>query len=98
MTEKNVYSPEELELFTSLESDVEEGNYTPISTEKLQEQKKLYRQIAENTIDKKTRKKSINIRIYEDDIEKIKAQALEQGLPYQTLISSIIHRLALKQL
>jgi len=36
--------------------------------------------------------KNINIRLSESDILKIKAKALEKGLPYQTLISSIVHQ------
>ena len=36
--------------------------------------------------------KNINIRISERDLFKVKALALEKGLPYQTLISSIVHQ------
>jgi len=36
--------------------------------------------------------KNINIRISAYDIEKIKQRSSEEGIPYQTLISSIIHR------
>ena len=36
--------------------------------------------------------KNINIRISAYDIEKIKQRSSEEGISYQTLISSIIHR------
>ena len=36
--------------------------------------------------------KNINIRISAHDIEKIKQRSAEEGIPYQTLISSIIHK------
>ena len=36
--------------------------------------------------------RNINIRISEYDIEKIKQRSKEEGIPYQTLISSIIHK------
>jgi predicted DNA binding CopG/RHH family protein len=36
--------------------------------------------------------KRINIRISQRDLEYIQRRALEEGLPYQTLISSLIHR------
>jgi predicted DNA binding CopG/RHH family protein len=39
---------------------------------------------------RKTR--NINIRISESDLEKLKARSTEEGLPYQTLISSILHK------
>lgn len=36
--------------------------------------------------------KRVNIRISEKDLEAIQIKALEEGLPYQTLISSLIHK------
>ena len=36
--------------------------------------------------------KNINIRISAYDIEKVKQRSIEEGIPYQTLISSIIHK------
>jgi len=36
--------------------------------------------------------KRINIRISQRDLEYIQRSALEEGIPYQTLIASLIHR------
>lgn len=36
--------------------------------------------------------RNINIRISESDLQKIKAIAIEKGVPYQTLVSSLIHQ------
>lgn len=36
--------------------------------------------------------KRINIRLTEKDYHDIQAKAMEEGIPYQTLISSIIHK------
>lgn len=44
---------------------------------------------AENTFKKNKR---ITIRLYEHDFNGIQEKALEMGIPYQTLISGIIHR------
>jgi len=38
--------------------------------------------------------KRINIRISSRDLTAIKKRALEEGMPYQTLIASIIHKYA----
>lgn len=54
-----------------------------------QQEKKRFQQYARNTLSKA---KSINIRISEKDLQKIKAIAAERGLPYQTFISSLIHQ------
>jgi len=48
-----------------------------------------YRSYAKSSLDKT---KNINIRISERDLFKVKALALKKGLPYQTLISSIVHQ------
>ena len=36
--------------------------------------------------------KRVNIRISKKDLEYIQRKAIEEGIPYQTLISSIIHK------
>ncbi len=36
----------------------------------------------------------VNIRISSKDLEAIQKRALEEGLPYQTLISSLLHKYA----
>jgi predicted DNA binding CopG/RHH family protein len=38
------------------------------------------------------KQKRINIRITERDLKKIQAKAVEEGLPYQSLISMLIHK------
>jgi len=45
--------------------------------------------IAKNTFKKDKR---ITIRIYDHDYKGIQKKAMEMGIPYQTLISGIIHR------
>ena len=50
-----------------------------------------YAVIAKNTLRKNKR---LNIRLSEADINNIKVKAAEEGMPYQTLIASIIHKYA----
>jgi predicted DNA binding CopG/RHH family protein len=38
--------------------------------------------------------KRVNIRISSKDLDAIQKRALEEGLPYQTLISSLLHKYA----
>ena len=49
-----------------------------------------YSKIAKATLAKN---KTISIRISEIDLIKLKAKAAQEGMPYQTLISSSLHRL-----
>ena len=46
----------------------------------------------ESIINTANKTKNINIRISAHDIDKVKQKSAEEGIPYQTLISSIIHK------
>lgn len=67
--------------------EVENGEWVPVKN--TTKAKKDAIAIAKNTLNKT---KNINIRLSEKDIQKAKVKAAEAGIPYQTLISSIIHR------
>ena len=51
--------------------------------------KKKYEQAAKESLAKNKR---INIRLTSKDYHDIQIKAIEEGIPYQTLISSIIHK------
>jgi predicted DNA binding CopG/RHH family protein len=50
-----------------------------------------FQEIAHNTM-RKNRK--INIRISENDLAALQRRAAREGLPYQTLIGSVLHKFA----
>ncbi len=50
-----------------------------------------YQAMARNTM-KKNRK--INIRISENDLSVLRRRAAREGIPYQTLVGSVLHRFA----
>ena len=76
-----------------LEKEVESGEWKVVPN--LAEEIKKYQKYASNTLSKN---KKINIRITDWDYEKIKIKAVVEGLPYQTLISSIINKYVTGQL
>ncbi|MCF7942529.1 MAG: hypothetical protein K9M84_13025 [Spirochaetia bacterium] len=53
------------------------------------DEKKHLSEVAANTLKKNKR---VNIRLSEHDLKAIQSKALQEGLPYQTLISSLIHK------
>lgn len=53
------------------------------------EVKKSMKDAAKKTLLKDQR---MNIRIPQKDLEGLKAKAMEEGLPYQSLVSSILHK------
>jgi predicted DNA binding CopG/RHH family protein len=77
------FDEEEKELFES----VERGEWTSIDN--LENEIAQAREAAESTYGKDQR---MNIRISSRDIGMLKVRAREEGIPYQTLVSSIIHR------
>ncbi len=52
----------------------------------------------EKIIDKENEKKSISLRLRKYDLEKLKERAQQEGIPYQTLLSSLIHKFITDQL
>ena len=59
------------------------------STGNLEGWKALLSKTAANTLTKDQR---MNIRITRNDLNGIKLKAAEEGIPYQTLVASIIHK------
>jgi predicted DNA binding CopG/RHH family protein len=69
-----------------MEREIEDsaGQFRPASSEK--------REKVEAILDSARKSRNINIRISESDLNRLKARSREEGLPYQTLISSILHK------
>ncbi len=74
---------DELELLASYENEEWQ------SVKKIKEQKEQYRTYARATFRKDKR---VNIRISEKDLLDLQKRAIRQGIPYQTLISSVLHK------
>jgi predicted DNA binding CopG/RHH family protein len=66
---------------------VERGEWRSIPG--LKREQKRYSRYAAATFRKDRR---VNIRISSKDLEQVQKRALEEGLPYQTLISSLLHK------
>ncbi len=76
---------EEQELLKSYEN----GEWE--STNNLQEEIKLAKEIASNTLRKDAR---ITLRVSSSDLARLKQKAAYKGLPYQTFIASVLHEYA----
>jgi predicted DNA binding CopG/RHH family protein len=73
---------EERELAQSLEKEEWISDLT-------KKEKKEHEEYARYSLNKQKR---INIRMSERDLKKIRAKAIEEGIPYQSLISMLIHK------
>ena len=84
--EKTAFVPvdeEERELMESIERD----EWVPVKDFKTEQQKAV--QAARNTLKKDKR---INLRLSQRDYHQIQIKAIEEGMPYQTLIASLVHK------
>lgn len=68
-------------------AEIEKGEWK--SVKNFAKRKKQLMQIARNTLNKT---RNINIRLTDRDLQKLKAKAAREGIPYQTLASSLLHR------
>ncbi len=82
-TKQYQYTKEELELLDYVE------NQHPESVPNIDAEKERYHQIF---LENATKKKQINLRLLEADLRKLRTKALIKGIPYQTLISSVLHQ------
>jgi predicted DNA binding CopG/RHH family protein len=83
---KKAFDPidqEEKELMESMERD----EWHPVKN--IVQEKKKALAAARNTLRKDKR---INLRLTQKDYHQMQIKAIEEGIPYQTLISSIVHK------
>jgi predicted DNA binding CopG/RHH family protein len=80
---KTKLTKEEKEILDSFEKD----EWAPVTN--LTKRKKELMAYARNTLRKDKR---LNIRISERDLLELQKRAVNEGLPYQTYVSSIIHK------
>lgn len=71
----------------SMLEDFERGEFK--SVDNLEEEMQTAKTAADNYVKRDNR---INIRLSGPDLEKLRLIAEEEGLPYQTLVASIIHK------
>ena len=79
----NILTKEEKQIL----KDYEDGKFVPAKD--LNKVKRELKLVAKNTLDKT---KNINIRITQKVLYKLRRKAIEEGIPYQTLVSSVLHK------
>lgn len=70
-----------------IEKALEQGKFKSVPNVKSEIAR--YQAYAKAALDKN---KNINIRISEGDLLKLKTKASEKGIPYQTLMASVLHQ------
>ena len=65
----------------------ERGEWKPVANRKAEVRR--YQSYARDALQKSAR---INIRLSPQDLEGMQQRAMQEGIPYQTLVASIIHK------
>ena len=78
-----IFDQEEKEILESYER----GEFKRVKN--FSKEARLIQKAAAKTLRKDSR---VNIRMASRDLENIRARAVEEGIPYQTLIASILHK------
>jgi predicted DNA binding CopG/RHH family protein len=81
----NFLDDEERALYEAIEAD--DSDFKSVLTPAERER---HRSIAKATLDDE--RIQISLRISKRNLSKLKARALREGMPYQTLINSILHK------
>ena len=84
-----MYTKEELEIIDYIENETPES--VPDKEDKIAKIKSMVSA-------KYQQRKAISIKVLESDLELLKARALKEGMPYQTLINSVLHKFVTNQL
>ena len=75
----------------SIEKSIENGEY--VSEQNFEDSKKLLQDAAKRYV-KLNQTKPVTLRVKQVDLIKIKAKASRNGLPYQTMLSALLHDFA----
>jgi predicted DNA binding CopG/RHH family protein len=76
------------------EQDIEDNlnKNKPLSSKKRALELAKLKAAAREHTHKRNQEKRISIRVFASDLERLKEIAEEEGLPYQTLVTSILHK------
>jgi predicted DNA binding CopG/RHH family protein len=77
---------EERELVEAIEADDYEFGESQLTPERIAD----LQQAARNTLNEQRQK--ISLRVPRTDLARLKAKAMRDGVPYQTIINSLIHK------
>jgi predicted DNA binding CopG/RHH family protein len=86
---KDYFDDEEKDLIEGIENTINKDDYMPVSN-LTAERLKMFREAAKNASNERTTQ--ITLRVPHTDLVRLKAQAMREGIPYQTWIKSILHK------
>lgn len=77
-----------------MEAEIENGDWTRDADKEINRLRSEMVDAASN----QSKEARVNLRLNPEDVEKIRVKAKREGIPYQTLIGSVLHKYATDQL
>lgn len=82
------FDQEERDLIESIETALESRDAPPVDPDEQARLRTMWREALAET----ERKRPVTVRLQERDLRRLRVMAQEKGIPYQTLIGSILHQ------
>ena len=78
-----------------MEAEIENGDWTRDADKEIN---RLRSEMVDSASNQSSKEARVNLRLNPEDVEKIRVKAKREGIPYQTLIGSVLHKYATDQL
>lgn len=95
---KSKWRPKMTREAREFEREYERGEWKPIPRDEFIWLRQQLKEAARETIEHRKKQSRISIRVNNADLDSIRVMAADQGIPYQTLIGSVLHRFNTGQL
>ena len=84
-----IETPEEIEIIKAVENET----YRPVEGQEKLKLEAMLKSAAEKTSEKLSKQKQITLSLLESDIDRLKAVAMNEGMPYEVYIAHVIHKI-----
>lgn len=90
-TKKNPFKNLKLDAYEKeILRSVDNGEWKRIDN--YETERKRYQAYAHNTLQKLRKVRRVNIRLTQGDLDGMQRKAIQEGIPYQTLMASVLHK------
>ena len=91
---RTIETQEEIEIIKAVENET----YYPVEGPEKLKLEGMLKSAAKKTSEKLSKQKKITLNLLESDIDRLKAVAMNEGMPYEVYIAHVIHKITTGQI
>jgi predicted DNA binding CopG/RHH family protein len=91
---RTIETPEEIEIIKAVENET----YYPVEGQEKLKLEAMLKSAAKKTSERLSKQKKITLSLLESDIDRLKAVAMNEGMPYEVYIAHVIHKITTGQI